>query len=634
MGISVSAMCSDGPAPDAPASPATLTGRRAVGDETAAERNVDGPVVDEATVDGSTVPEPAVAQPGTPTWRSRISPTLPLLVPPLLYALASAYNYSRFLAHPTRGAPGGADGVIYSWYFEWIEQSVIHLHNPFISPAMNAPLGVNVMWNTSLFALALVCVPLTALIGAGPTVGLLAVLAPVASATTAYFVLRRLTGRASSSALAAALYGFGPFFVGQNGHLHLIFAVFPPLLLLLGHQLIVRQDKDPRRAGLWLGVATGVQLLISEEIVVLAAIVAAASVVILAATDWRAVAGRVRHAAIGLGVAALTAVVIAGVPLGYQLFGPLALAHGVVPSGQRLDLSGLVRPGVSQYYASASDIAAFKAMPANGVENTGYLGWALIGVTLAMCAALMIRRERFVFWWLGTTLVAVALSLGTPVVANGRTLGAGLWALVRRIPMLDGVVVVRFTLITTLLVALMLAWGLAKLNGRAFAVGLIVVAAALVPLRPAARYYGIVPIKTPRFFTTSAVNVIPRDATVFLMPYGTDPGTVAVPMQWQIRAHLRFRLIGGYSVFSHHGRMTYGPDLPAFARTLRDIGVSGLPPSAAELAAGRASIGPSRVRYVVIADGQWNAALVFRTAAELTGCTPRRSLDVTLCEVR
>jgi len=591
------------------------------------------PIATELPADLPTAAEAAPTKPRE-AWRSRLSRAAPLLVPPPLYALSSAYNYSHFLAHPTRGVPGGADGVIYSWYFEWIEQSVIHLHNPFVSPAMNAPIGVNVMWNTSLFALALVCVPLTALIGAGPTIGFLAVLAPVASATTAYFVLRRLTGRASSSALAAALYGFGPFFAGQNGHLHLIFAVFPPLLLLFGHELFVRQDKDPRRTGLWLGVATGVQLLISEEIVVLAAIVAAVSVVILAATDWRAVAGRVRHAAIGLGVAALTTVVIAGVPLGYQFFGPLALARGVLPTGQRLDLAGLVRPGVSQYYASASDIAAFKAMPANGVENTGYLGWALIGVTLAMCVALMIRCERFAFWWLGTALVTVALSLGTPVVVSGRTLGTGPWEWVHRIPMFDGVLVVRFTLITTLLVALMLAWGLAKLNGRAFAAGLIVVAAVFVPLRPAARYDAILPIKTPRFFTTSAVKAIPRDATVFLMPYGTEPGTVAVPMEWQIRAHLRFRLIGGYSVFNHHGQMTYGPDLPVFARMLRDIGQSGQPPSAAELATGRASVGPSRVRYVVIADGQWNAGLVVRTAAELTGCTPRRSVDVTVCEVR
>src|SRR5262249_48066024 len=165
-------------------------------------------------------------------WVGRLSRWTPYVVPPLLYALMAAYLFSRFLAHPTRGVPGGADGVIYAWYFEWVEQAFVHLHNPFFSDAMNSPVGVNVMWNTAVFALAVVCIPLTALIGAGPTVGLMMVLAPVASATTAYFVLRRLTGRSLGAAVAATIYGFGPYFARHNGHLHLTVAVFPPLLLL------------------------------------------------------------------------------------------------------------------------------------------------------------------------------------------------------------------------------------------------------------------------------------------------------------------------------------------------------------------------------------------------------------------
>ena len=161
--------------------------------------------------------------------------------------------------------PGGADGVLHTWYFEWVRQAVIHLHNPLCAPALNAPTGVNVMWNTAMFALALVFLPFTALLGAGPTVGLLMVLAPAAAASTAYFVFRRLTGKALGSALAATLYGFGPFFAAQTGHLHLTFAVYPPLLLLPGHELFVTQRVSARRTGAWLGVATGVQLLISEE---------------------------------------------------------------------------------------------------------------------------------------------------------------------------------------------------------------------------------------------------------------------------------------------------------------------------------------------------------------------------------
>ncbi len=567
-----------------------------------------------------------------PPGRALLSRWAPRLIPPLLYALTAAYYYSRFLAHPTRGVPGGADGVIYTWYFEWVEQAFIHFHNPFISSALNAPTGVNVMWNTAIFAIAVACIPFTALFGAGPTLGFVAVLAPVASATTAYFVLRRITGRAAGSALAAALYGFGPFFVGQNGHVHLTIAVYPPLLLLFGYQLFV-QDRNPVRTGLWFGVVTGLQLLVSEEIALLGMIVAAVAVAALAAVHPRKVAERLRHSVIGLGVAASTAIVIAGVPLGFQFFGPHALPNGVLPTKQRLDLAGLVRPSGLQYYASDADVVANKAFPANGVENTGYLGWALIAVVLAMCIALMIRRERFAYWWLATALVTVALSVGTPVVVNGHEIGPGLWALLRRLPTFDGVVVVRFTLITTLLVALLLAWGLARLRGRAYAVGLIVVAAALLPLRPHARYNAILPITTPRFFTTSAVHEIPSGVNVFVMPYVSRPQPMARVMVWQIRTHLRFHLIGGYSVFNRHGHMTYGADLPAFAKVLASVGTTGQRPSAQRVSDARASVRQSRARYVVISDEQPNVRAVIQAAADLTGCTPRRAADVTLCQI-
>jgi hypothetical protein len=568
-----------------------------------------------------------------PAWRGHLSRWTPRLLPPLLYALGAAYYYSRFLAHPTRGVPGGADGVIYTWYFEWVEQAFIHLHNPFVSPALNAPTGVNVMWNTALFAVAVVCIPFTAFFGAGPTLGFVAVLAPVASASTAYFVLRRITGRAAGSALAAAIYGFGPFYVGQNGHVHLTIAVFPPLLLLFGYRLFVEQDRSPVRVGIWLGIAAGLQLLISEEVAALAVIVATVSLAALAALNPRQVGARVRRGAIGLAAAGATAIVIAGVPLGYQFFGPLALAHGVLPTRQRLDLAGIVRPGVQQYYASSADIAANNSFPANGVENTGYLGWALVAVLLVMCVAMIIRGQRFAYWWLVTTLATIGLSLGTPVVVNGNEIGPGPWALLRRLPTFDGVVVVRFTLVTTLLVALLLAWGLARLRGRAYLVGLIVVAAALLPLRPYGRYNAILPITTPRFFTTSAVQQIPSGATVFLMPYEPRPQPMAKVMVWQIRSHLRFRIIGGYSVFNRHGRMTYASDLPDYAKMLIAVQNTGQRPTAAHLAAARASLAPSGVRYIVISDEQSNISQVVRAATDLTGCTPRRSADVTLCEV-
>jgi hypothetical protein len=288
---------------------------------------------------------------------------------------------------------------------------------------------------------------------------------------------------------------------------------------------------------------------------------------------------------------------------------------------------------VLQYYAGHDDIAANATFPANGVENTGYLGWPLLVLALGICAWLIVRRERAAYWWLITAVVTVALSLGTPIDVNGHRVGGGPWGLLRKLPLLDGTVVVRFTLITTLLVALIVAWGLARLRGRAFAVGVVVVAAALIPLRPANRYDGILDFTPPRFFTTSAVKAIPSGSRVYVMPYLGRPQPAARVMAWQLRTHLRFDLIGGYSVFNYNGQMSYVAALPKFAFVLSDVGTSGTPPNAADLAAGRASVAPSGVRVIVITDQQPNEALVAQTAARLTGCRPRRVADVTLCEL-
>src|SRR5947209_4183410 len=86
---------------------------------------------------------------------SRLRRWTVLAGPPLVYFLTAAYLYSGFLANPNRVAPGGPDGVLYCWYFGWVEHAVTHLQDPFFSTAMNYPHGVNLMWNTAVLMLAL-----------------------------------------------------------------------------------------------------------------------------------------------------------------------------------------------------------------------------------------------------------------------------------------------------------------------------------------------------------------------------------------------------------------------------------------------------------------------------------------------
>ncbi len=565
--------------------------------------------------------------------RGRLVGVVGWLFPVLVATAGSAFLYSRFLAHPTRGVPGGPDGLLYAWYFASVEHSLAHWQNPLVSHAMNVPNGVNLMWNTSVFLAALVCAPLTAVVGAIPVVGLLMVASPVLSVATAFWALRRLTGAYWASALAAMLYGFGPFFVGQNGHLHLILgAPLLPVLLVLGHRLFVTQDRSPVRTGLWLGITVSAGLLVSEEVVALSAIAAAVAVVTLAVVNPSQVRSHARHAAIGVATAAGTAVVLVGIPLLVQFAGPGALHHGVLVAPQWQDVAGLVRPSGLQYYASAADIRANHHFRPNGVENTGYLGWPLIALIAAICLGFGLRRERFVYWWALTFGAVVLLSFGSSIRYYNRQVGRGPWALVANLPMVKSVITVRFSLVVTFLVALLLAWAVSRLRSTrwAYVAGLLVVTAVLVPLRPAGRYGAILPVDPPAFFSSSAVRQIPEGAAVLVLPQASRPGVAAMTMAWQIRAHLRFDLVGGYSVFDYGYRSGYYGHLPPLASALIAVSRTGTPPSAETVARTR---GPSGISVVVITSHVAHRNAVIAAATELTGCRPRHVSDVDLCEI-
>jgi len=551
------------------------------------------------------------------------------LLPPLAFVVISLGIAWPVVTHLGQRVPGAGDGVLFSWYFEWIAQAVSHGHNPFVSAALNAPAGVNVMWNTAVFLLALVCIPFTLSVGAFTTVALAMVLSPAISGATAYWVLRRLSGRTIGAVIGAAVYAYGPFMTGEFAHLHLLFAPIPPLLLLVGHRLVISQQGSPIRVGLLFGLLIGLQVLLSEELLALSIVAGAIALLWLVVLNPQEVRPRARYALTGAGIALATAVPIVAVPLGYQFFGPDSLKR-FLPETARADLASFVRPSLLQYYSSRADVRANLTFPANGAENTGYLGWPLIIAALAVCIWYTVRRERFAIWWLLTALSVAALMLGSPIDVNGHATIRGPWALVRRLPLMGGALAVRFSLMMLLLVAGLIAWTLARLHGRALVAGVLVAVAVLIPLRPVVPIHGSLLPPTPRFFTTSAVDVIPRGAVTAVLPQAGFPHNEA--MVWQVRTHLRFNLVGGYSVFRVHNHATYVADLPPFINALREVGRGDR--AAQPVAALRSSARDSGVTYLVITAFQPNMRAVVAAAAAITGCHPRKIADVLLCQIR
>ena len=107
-------------------------------------------------------------------------------------------------------AGNAADIRLFTWYLEHDSQSVLHGHDPLFFTTMNAPVGVNAMWNTSLLLPALIMTPVTLLAGPLAAYNVLFVLALATGPLCAFPLLRRFTGSVPAAGLGALVFGFSP----------------------------------------------------------------------------------------------------------------------------------------------------------------------------------------------------------------------------------------------------------------------------------------------------------------------------------------------------------------------------------------------------------------------------------------
>lgn len=463
------------------------------------------------------------------------------------------------------GCPCG-DGSESAWFLSWTPHAVLHGLNPFVTTAINHPVGINLAANATMPLLGLLALPVTLTAGPAASLSLLLWVAYPLSAGAMYWVLRRWTEWAPAAFAGGLLYGFSPYMVGQGRlHLNLVFVPLPPLIMLAVHELVVLRRGSALRWGGLLGALVVAQYLVSTEILATTALVTLLAVAVLAATHPRAVAPALRHAAPGAAVALVVAAAGVAYPAWELLAGPqryrLPLAF-VDQVSLRADLLGAVAPTTAAWLSPGwlTHLGGAASGSAGVVENGTYLGVPLL--LLALYLTVRFRRDRWLPYLLAMGACTYVLSLGPHLTFGGHRTGVPLpFALVERIPLLELATPVRISLYTALFVAVLVALGLDHLRaavakepagpGRPrpgpaelVAVGLVA-AVALVSLVP--RW----PVPTagsavPAYFTTGGVDRVPSGSTVLAYPYPVPGRSQA--MLWQAAAGMRFNLLGSYSL--------------------------------------------------------------------------------------
>lgn len=474
---------------------------------------------------------------------------LPWLV--LYLGLAGGVN-ARTWINPTRKAVGeGPDPLQFPWFLNWAEFALAHHRNPMLTTYLNYPEGVNLMWSASMLLPGALLSPVTALLGPIFSYNLWMTLSIGLSAWTAMLVIRRWAPSTLGAAGGGLLYGFSPYMMAHSvgGHPNLVFALYPPLVLLLLDEILVQTRWSALVSGLMFGILTAAQLLISEEIVAstaLAAAIALGWLVLLHGDRFRS---RVAHATRALTTAAVVALVLSAVPLAVQFFGPLRAPADIHYHNLYVnDFLNFVVPTRVEKLVPAAALRISSHYTGNDFESNAYLGLPLL-LVLGFAAVRWWRLPIVRVATLSGVTLAI-LSLGPYLHVGGHDTRIPMpYQVFDKGPIIRNLLPARLALYVDLCAALLLAVFLDR-AARSPSRPLVVVAlgvavCALIPL--VSPRVPSVPAETPSFFSTSLPRHLPEGSVILVAPsYGCPPAVL--PMLWQIQSGMHFRILGGYFV--------------------------------------------------------------------------------------
>jgi hypothetical protein len=234
-----------------------------------------GPAQARPSSAGAAVQQPGQAVTGSTGVRRVLRSPLAQHIGILLCFIAAGVLATIPLAANLAGRiPAARDPASYVWDFWWVAHQVTHLGNPWFTPLMAAPVGVQLGFHTVMPLPAVLFTPVTLAFGPAFSYNLWTVILP-GLLCYAMFRAARLWLRSATGAVGAAVFFGLSCMLTQQDWYHLniaLGAIFLPMAL----EASVRLRRKPgRRQAIILGLVMGVAVLTDQESAVLAAIVVA-----------------------------------------------------------------------------------------------------------------------------------------------------------------------------------------------------------------------------------------------------------------------------------------------------------------------------------------------------------------------
>ncbi|MBC8159826.1 MAG: hypothetical protein H7Z42_01290 [Roseiflexaceae bacterium] len=437
-------------------------------------------------------------------------------------------------------APGSVDGYLGIWNIWWTSYAVTNGHNPFATPLLFFPQGLDLFWQTLSLPGALLAVPLTLLVGPLPAYNMLILAGYVLGGYGMFLFARNRTGSTAGAIVAGVVFSLAPFHLQKvvDAQLEVASIQWVPFFLLVFHRGLDRLTWP------W-ALASGVLLLVVGlgtwyyGLFCLIYTGIASALWAVAAPTWRE---RRRILVWGIGPVALW----------FALMAPRLIT--LAREGDRL--LGSARDFNA---ASSADLVAFfLPSPLHPIWGQAISTWYLarypdatlwnvsfgiVGLTLALIGLVATARRE---WrWLIMLVITMVLAMGESLNAFGVRTGLPLpYALLAPLPGIrSSHRPNHIVLLSIALVALYAAYGIATIIKKWSQTSSWTPALAIVLVVGIDGWGGVLPMHTrpvPAFYAT-----LPPPSGGAILPIPTNLNVARSEHLWY-QTHHAWPIFGGF----------------------------------------------------------------------------------------